>query len=551
MKRVKGLLLFATYLLGSFSTLFSQIPIGYYDSADEKTGDVLKTALYNIIKGHTEYPYSSSSTDVWDILKETDKDTSNPENVILFYTGWSVNAAQEFNNESGWNREHVWAKSRGDFGTSSGPGTDAHHLRPTDITVNNARANRWFDTCSTPYFDAGLETGCFLNDSRWAWQPRDEVKGDVARMIFYMATRYEGENGEPDLEIIDSFPSDDYTKDPVHAKLSALLAWHEEDPVDEYERNRNEVIYGFQNNRNPFIDHPEYVDGIWRIYSDPCDTIAPFQEAEICIVTLNSSNKYIIVWEKTYDQGIAHYNIYQREAIENYALLGSVPFDSLSVFVDTLSQPDEYPHFYKISVTDLCGNESELSPYHTSMYLQTSMGIGGEINLSWTAYEGFDYEEYNILRGSHPDSLYVITSVPSGFVSWTDINPISGHVYYQIEVTKPESCIAIGPDTIEFVSSYTVVSEEYIDPATIQNSNFNSELVIYPNPFIEKVTISFPNPNREEYLLVLRDLTGKVVRQINDITDNQVVIRRNNLPPGLYIIELIGKRSLRGKVVLE
>ncbi|MFH1213355.1 MAG: hypothetical protein V1681_04660, partial [Candidatus Neomarinimicrobiota bacterium] len=70
---------------------FGDIPAGYYDAAAGKTGSQLKTALYNIIKGHTTYPYTSSSTDVWDILKNTDKDTNNTNNVILLYTGWSIN----------------------------------------------------------------------------------------------------------------------------------------------------------------------------------------------------------------------------------------------------------------------------------------------------------------------------------------------------------------------------------------------------------------------------------------------------------------------------
>lgn len=263
---MKRFSLIAFFLAGSFF-LFSQIPEGYYSAAEGLTGESLKSALYTVIKGHTEYPYTSSGTDTWDILKESDKDPENAANVILFYTGWSVNGAQEFNNENGWNREHVWAKSRGDFGTSPGPGTDTHHLRPSDISVNNARGNRWFDHCVTPYVDGGLETGCFTSVSSLTWQPRAEVKGDVARMIFYMATRYEGESGEPDLELIDYLPADDYTKDPVHAKLSTLLEWHLEDPVSTFEENRNEVVYGYQHNRNPFVDHPEYVNQIWG--SDP------------------------------------------------------------------------------------------------------------------------------------------------------------------------------------------------------------------------------------------------------------------------------------------
>ncbi len=243
---------------------YSQIPEGYYNSAEGLSGEDLKAALHNIIDDHTTYSYTSSSTDVWDILKESDRDPNNSTNVILFYTGWSVNAAQEYNNGSGWSREHVWAKSRGDFGTDRGAGTDCHHLRPADISVNSARSNRWFNYCNEEYYDGGIATGCYTSSSDWFWQPRDEVKGDVARMIFYMATRYEGDvAGEPDLEVIDSIPSDNYTKEPVHAKLEALLQWHIDDPVDDFERNRNEVVYSYQGNRNPFIDHPEYVNSIY------------------------------------------------------------------------------------------------------------------------------------------------------------------------------------------------------------------------------------------------------------------------------------------------
>ena len=263
---MKSLLLSSIFI---FSFLFgiSQVPEGYYNGTEGLGGGALKTALYNIIKGHTEFDYTSTGTDVWDILKETDKDPDNPNNVILIYSGRSVDAAQEWNNGDGWEREHVWAKSRGNFGTEPGAGTDVHHIRPCDSDVNSARNNRWFAECTTEYIDNGFPTGSYIDygdePSDWVWKPRDEVKGDVARMIFYMATRYEGENGEPDLEIIDYFPADIYTNEPIHALLSDLLVWNVEDPVDTFEQNRNNVIYSYQKNRNPFIDHPEWVQCIW------------------------------------------------------------------------------------------------------------------------------------------------------------------------------------------------------------------------------------------------------------------------------------------------
>lgn len=254
---------FISFTLNVFF-LFGQVPNGYYDGVQGLTGGVLKTELNNIIKDHIEFPYTSGGTDVWDILKETDKDPNNPNNVILLYTGWSKNGEEEYNDGNGWNREHVWAKSHGDFGNTIGVGTDVHAIRPCDVSVNSARSNRWFAECSTAYIDGDGPTGCYTSSTEWVWKPNENVKGDVARMIFYMATRYEGEGLEPDLQIIDYLPSNNNTSDPVHAKLSDLLVWHMQDPVDDWERNRNDIIYyDYQNNRNPFIDQPEFAELIW------------------------------------------------------------------------------------------------------------------------------------------------------------------------------------------------------------------------------------------------------------------------------------------------
>lgn len=265
MEKPRAILL-AVFFFLVFATS-AQTPPGYYDPAEGLSGGNLKAALNDIIKGHTEFPYTASTTDTWDILKETDPDPENPDNVLGLYSAFSMNAALEFDGGDGWTREHVWAKSRGDFGTSLGAGTDVHHLRPEDASTNSARSNRNFDEATTQYTDGSGqysgETNSYTGGSDvFTWEPRDEVKGDVARMLFYMATRYEGEGDEPDLELIESY-LDQGDKSPYHAKRSVLIGWHQEDPVDEYERNRNNVIYGYQGNRNPFIDHPEYVSMIW------------------------------------------------------------------------------------------------------------------------------------------------------------------------------------------------------------------------------------------------------------------------------------------------
>jgi endonuclease I len=236
-------------LLASFILLTAagQIPPGYYDNATGKTGEQLKTALHNIIKNHTEYPYSQTD----ELLMETDEDPNNSNNVILLYKGNSQAKSTFGGGSNDWNREHVWAKSHGDFGDSPPCGTDLHHMKPEDASVNSDRGNKDFDNGGVQHPEA---TGCYYDSD--SWEPRDEVKGDVARMIFYMEVRYEGDNGEPDLEVVDWVNS---APEPEHGKYSALYQWHQDDPPDAFEINRNNVIYSYQDNRNPFIDHPEYL----------------------------------------------------------------------------------------------------------------------------------------------------------------------------------------------------------------------------------------------------------------------------------------------------
>src|SRR5690625_1602052 len=228
------------------------IPDGYYEDAEGKTGDELKDALHEIISEQTVLHYD----DVWDAVSVTDEDPENPENVTLFYSGDSRSKDRNGGDEGDWNREHVCAKSHGDFGTTPGPGTDVHHLRPTDHTVNSTRGNKDFDEGGEEVDDA---PGNFTDED--SWEPRDEVKGDVARMVFYMAVRYEGTGEFADLELNDEV---DNGSAPYMGRESVLVEWHEQDPPDEAERTRNDVIYeDWQHNRNPFIDNPEWVGDIW------------------------------------------------------------------------------------------------------------------------------------------------------------------------------------------------------------------------------------------------------------------------------------------------
>ncbi|MEV7725274.1 endonuclease [Streptomyces sp. NPDC087917] len=224
----------------------------YYASAEGKTGAALKTALHEIIKTQSKVTYDG----VWNALKVTDQDPANSNNVILVYSGRSQSKSTNGGGVNDWNREHVWAKSHGDFGTATGPGTDLHHLRPEDVTVNSTRGNKDFDMGGAPVAEA---PGSYTDTD--SFEPRNAVKGDVARMLLYMAVRYDGGDGFADLE-----PNDKVNNGsaPAIGRLSVLKQWNLQDPPDAFEQRRNQVIYDtYQHNRNPFIDHPEWVNSIW------------------------------------------------------------------------------------------------------------------------------------------------------------------------------------------------------------------------------------------------------------------------------------------------
>jgi endonuclease I len=227
-------------------------PGDYYANAAGKSGAALKSALHTIISSQTKLTYDQ----VWNALKDTDQDPANANNVILLYSGRSQSKTTNGGGVNDWNREHVWAKSHGDFGTATGPGTDVHHLRPEDVSVNASRGNLDFDNGGTAVTEC---PGCTADGDSFA--PRAAVRGDVARMIFYMAVRYDGGDGFADLEPNNSVNNGSA---PYIGKLSVLKAWSAADPPDAFEKRRNQVIYDtWQHNRNPFIDHPEWVASIW------------------------------------------------------------------------------------------------------------------------------------------------------------------------------------------------------------------------------------------------------------------------------------------------
>ncbi|MGL5818817.1 MAG: endonuclease [Phycicoccus sp.] len=223
----------------------------YYAPAIGKGGAELKTALHDIIDNQTRLGYDQ----VWDALRDTDQDPGNSANVRTLYSGLSLSKTVNGGDADDWNREHVWPQSRGGFDTSTGPGTDVHSLRPEDVTVNSDRGNKDFDLGGS----AVSQCSSCRSDGD-SFEPPAAVRGDVARMLFYMAVRYNGDDGFEDLELDDGVGA----PAPLLGDLSVLLEWNAADPVDSFEMRRNDRIYEtWQGNRNPFVDHPEWAASIW------------------------------------------------------------------------------------------------------------------------------------------------------------------------------------------------------------------------------------------------------------------------------------------------
>jgi len=252
---------------------------GYYDAANGLSGYSLKTALYNIIRNHDAQSYSA----LWNFYAANDLDyhyerdgsildiySENPSGSDAYnYTAVNDQCGNYSGEGDCYNREHSFPRSW--FGGAVDPmNTDVHHIFASDGYVNALRS-------SYPYGEVATASAVSSNGSRLGsgqssqgytgtvFEPIDEFKGDVARAFFYMATRYQNliagwENnstyGDAMLEGSSSQVFEDWA-------LQLLIDWHNADPVSQWESDRNDAAYEFQGNRNPFVDHPEYVESIW------------------------------------------------------------------------------------------------------------------------------------------------------------------------------------------------------------------------------------------------------------------------------------------------
>ncbi|PZD77922.1 endonuclease [Mesonia sp. K7] len=277
---------FASLLL-VFTTLIAcaQAPTGYYNSVQGKTGYALKTELKNIItNGHNTQSYG----DLWNAYYTSDIDnyyendgtildiySENPTgNDPYEYTPGNNDQCGNYNSEGDcYNREHLMPQSW--FNENLPMKTDIHHVVPTDGYVNGHRGHLPFGEVNNASYTSnnGSKKGNNVYNypttyNGEVFEPIDEFKGDIARAYFYMATRYENEIGSWEGENDGSQNTLNGSSDQVFEDwmLSMLIEWHIDDPVSQKEIDRNNEAYLFQGNRNPYVDHPEWVEDVWESF---------------------------------------------------------------------------------------------------------------------------------------------------------------------------------------------------------------------------------------------------------------------------------------------
>jgi len=268
-----------------------------------------------------------------------------------------------------------------------------------------------------------------------------------------------------------------------------------------------------------------------------------FQNEQICIVTVDTTiNENKIIWEKTPNVGTDTFFVYKKDFSGLYNIIGKVPYDSMSVFIDTSSAPDIHSDSYKISAIDTCLNESALCSLHKTMLLSVTQGAQlGRHNLNWENYQGFTFNYYRIFRGLSPNGLSLLDSVLIGTTLYNDTVTILADVYYLVEIVKPDTCYATSSSKNQTQNFNTTISnmKEYsiIGIAEAQPDLF--DLNAFPNPFENSISISYKLQKKTKVNIEIYNVVQEKVAEIVNTTQ----------APGNYKIEFLnGENKLANGV---
>mgnify|MGYP000126734666 CR=1 FL=1 len=397
----------------------------YYNDVNlNVTGLTLKEELATkIIATHSQFLFYEQ---IWEASKITDLNPENNQEVLLIYgyengddSDLTNDKTREINNNGGssgqWNREHVYSQSLGTPPLSDiGPGSDAHHLRPADAQTNSARNNRKFTNGSG---NSGIQ-------NNGGWYPGDEWKGDVARMMMYMYLRY------PNRCLITNIGigSNSNTPDDM---IDLFLEWNAEDPVSDFERQRNTyhentINENAQGNRNPFIDNPILATRIWEgpraedtwgIFTNN-DTEAPTPPTNLTVLDVSTFSVELTWSASTDNVAVTSYDVYVNNVLQKAT-------SNTSIALDTFIPNTNYS--IKIIAKDIANNKSEFSE---SLFFTTLNDIEAP---------------------SIPDAILVSNETESSFViNWTASSDNTSVAYYKVYI---EDILQIETTTLSYTAS--------------------------------------------------------------------------------------------------
>ena len=502
--KIKTLLIVG--LLFSVANIFAQIPTGYYDGTAGLSGSALKTKLSSIISsGHQtksydalddEYPNSDKDSyyekdgTVLDIYSE------NPTETDPYVYQFGVKKCGNYKIEGDcYNKEHIFPQ--GYFNKASPMVSDIHHIVPTDGKVNGMRSNFPFGNVGssvsyTSKNGSKLGTSNSVNYSGKVFEPINEFKGDVARMIFYFATRYEAKLKDFDANDIltnTSFPG-------IQSwELEVLKQWHTQDPVSQREIDRNNAAYTYQGNRNPFIDHQEYVAQIWGTTTP--DTENPSTPTNL-IVTGSTSSTISLSWTASTDNiMVATYDIYLDGTLKTSSATNSAT-------VTGLNPSTTYTFFIKAK--DAAGNTSNQSNTATGT---TTENTGGNDGGSTTSCGTEDFEGV-----SGAVNTYKTVTWNNNGITWTATDSRSDQTINNKAITVRNGTLS--SSTISGgISSLTIKTQ-------LKFSGTSGSFKLFING-VEKGTIPYNNTITNTTISNI-NISGNITISIqsNSTTDNRV-----------------------------
>lgn len=571
----------------------AQAPAGYYNSANGLSGAALKTELSSIItNGHMDKGYSG----LWTAYKTTDidKDYENDGTILdiysekpsgadpYTYTPGSDQCGTYSTEGNCYNREHIVPQSL--FNQASPMVADIHFIRATDGKVNGMRSNYPFGKVGSASFTSlngsKLGTSASSGYSGTVFEPIDEFKGDVARMIFYFVTRYQSK--------LSTFSSGNMLGSSTFPglqtwELNVLLAWHNQDPVSQAEIKRNNASYTFQGNRNPFIDNPNYVNLIWGSQQPSGDTQAPTAATGLNVSGTTSSS-ISLAWNASTDNvGVTAYNVYMNGSLQtttsstSTTISGLTPSTTYSFYVVAKDAAgNSSSNSSTISGTTnsggttpgtSCANENfETIPAASSTYTTRTWSNGGT---SWTATDARTDQTINnkaitvrngsLTSGSSANGIGSLTvttqlkfsgtngtfdvkvngttvgTIPySTSVTTTTINNIniSGNVVVSLVNTSSSNRVAIDDLAWTCYSGSSARMAQSTATETTSNS-----FKISPNP-ITNQEIFVKGDLQKVRKAEIYNLQGKTLQTIDQPFRNGNSIKTRNLGQGVYILKL-------------